>query len=160
MQWRLHMCLAVFCWWVWIFAISQLDCLTPDAKAQLGYCKRHALPVSIMTLSVAVVIAVILATGARESVFVDRVLFQVPLFGEYGFTLHTLDFALQRAVMMVAWNLRVPFELAIRHDDELIFLNSQVEYETTKAHAMLSPLPSTVGPLVKGGSSEVPAEHK
>lgn len=155
MQWRLHTCLAVCCWWVWIFTVSQLDCLPPGAKAQFGYCKRHALPASIMTLSVAVVVAVILATGARRSVFVDRALFQIPLFGEYAFTLHTIDFALQRAATMVAWNLRVPFELATRHDDELLFLKSQVEYETTKAHAVLSPLPSTVGPLVKSGSSEV-----
>jgi hypothetical protein len=111
--------------------VFQLDCLTPVSKTQLNIRKSFTLPISIVVLSATAVVIGVLATATHPIVFVDRTLFRVSWFGEHGFTLHTVDFALQRAFTMLVWNLRVPYDLATCAENDLIFLRSRVEYVST-----------------------------
>lgn len=128
MQWRQHLCLAVVSWWLWFFVVLTLDSMTPLAKVYLGLHKRHALLAILVALLVTVAAFIALAMGSHGHVFVDRVLIHITLSDDYSFELRTAELALQRAVTMLAWNLRVPLELATSHDDELTLMRDHVEY--------------------------------
>lgn len=131
MRWEPSYCLIVSAWACWFHWILILDAITPSVKARLRIRRRWAGLVILTVLLVLVLVAAVLVLDRGESgVFVDHVIWSVPLSGEHVFEQRTREFALQRIVTILGWNTRLVLELVRLGDDsdELLFIQGLVEY--------------------------------
>jgi hypothetical protein len=117
-----------------------LNSLPPTSRRQLGLRKWHALPVMLFALLVPTAVTFALAAGTNKDVFVDRALVSIALTNEVKLEVRTGELALQRAIPMLAWSMRVPLALATTQEDELMFVRTMSSTSVASPSSPVSPL--------------------
>lgn len=128
-RWRLYLCLPVITWWLWFQWILLLDALTPLARERLRFQKRFATGIMVLLLLSALAAAVAMFFSPNEDIIQNRVLWSID-FGHRPFEMRASTFAIQRVASIIGWSTRLAFELARGHEDEMLFIQGLIEYES------------------------------
>jgi hypothetical protein len=131
-RWQPDMCLPVVIWWLWFHWVLMLDALTPLAKQRLAFKKKYATGIMVLLLVCAFMSAMAMFFAPDDAVMDNLVLWHIEFSTNPSvvFEIHASTFAIQRIVSIIGWSTRLPFELARRHEDELLFVQGLIEYES------------------------------
>lgn len=132
MRWQPHLCLPVATWWLWFQWILMLDTLTPLAKQRLAFKKKYATGIMALLLLCALMSAMAMFFSPDEDVLENLLLWRVELSADprVVFEMRGSTFAIQRTASIIGWSTRLAFELAGGHEDELLFVQGLIEYES------------------------------
>jgi hypothetical protein len=146
LRWQGAAILAVLSWWLWFLWILILDAITPCVIDPLRLHKL-GLPAILLVLSVASASAVAILTD-DGTMYTPRKIFSMHLPKLGAYEEHTDAFAVQRSITIVAWNVRLAFELASCGSmHQLLFIRRKIEYPSPFP-TFNDPLPEELQPQV------------